>query len=192
VNHATAIGEWPLEGFRDYLRLLARVQLSPRLQAKFDDSDIVQQTLLEAHKCRGQFRGQSEAEWLAWLRAILANVLAAAARRFSTDARGLDRERSLEAQLDLSSSRLECLLAADQTSPSERAVRGEDLLRLAHAIACLPLDQRQVVEMHHLKGMSLAEVAELTGRTRPAVAGLLFRGLNKLRELLPDCAGNGP
>jgi RNA polymerase sigma-70 factor (ECF subfamily) len=186
VDHATGTDERPLEGYRDYLRLLARVQLSPRLQAKVDASDIVQQTLLEAHKCRGQFRGQSEAERLAWLRAILANVLAAAARRFSAGARDLGRERSLEAEVDLSSSRLECLLAADQTSPSQRAVRGEDLLRLAHALACLPPDQRQVVEMHHLAGMPLAEVAARMGRSRPAVAGLLFRGLNKLRELLPE------
>jgi RNA polymerase sigma-70 factor (ECF subfamily) len=189
VDHATGNGERPLESYRDYLRLLARVQLSPRLQAKVDASDVVQQTLLEAHKCRGQFRGQSEAERLAWLRAILANVLAAAARRFSAGARDLGRERSLEAEVDLSSSRLECLLAADGTSPSERTVRGEDLLRLAHAMACLSPDQREVVEMHHLKGLSLADVAALTGRSRPAVAGLLFRGLNKLRELLPDRAG---
>jgi len=189
VDHATGTGDRPLEGYRDYLRLLARVQLSPRLQAKFDPSDIVQQTLLEAHKCRGQFRGQSEAEWLAWLRAILAHVLAAAARRFSAGARDLGRERSLEAEVDLSSERLEGLLAADQTSPSEGAVRGEDLLRLAHAMASLPPDQRQVVEMHHLKGMPLTEVAARMGRSRPAVAGLLFRGLNKLRQLLPDGEG---
>jgi RNA polymerase sigma-70 factor (ECF subfamily) len=56
-------------------------------------------------------------------------------------------------------------------------------------MACLPPDQRQVVELHHLKGMSLAEVAALMGRSRPAVAGLLFRGLNKLRDLLQDRAG---
>jgi RNA polymerase sigma-70 factor (ECF subfamily) len=186
VDHATGTGERPLEGYRDYLRLLARVQLSPRLQAKVDASDVVQQTLLEAHKCQDQYRGQSEAEWLAWLRAILANVLAASARRFATEARDLARERSLEAEVDLSSSRLECLLAADQSSPSERTVRGEDLLRLAHAMACLPPDQRQVVELHHLKGLPLTEVAGRMGRTRPAIAGLLFRALKKLRELLPD------
>jgi len=189
VDHATDTGARPLEGYRDYLRLLARVQLSPRLQAKVDASDIVQQTLLEAHRDRDQFRGQTEAERLTWLRAILANVLAAAARRFSAGVRELDRERSLEAEVDLSSSRLECLLAADQTSPSAGTVRGEDVLQLARAMACLPPDQRRVVELHHLKGLTLDEVADLIGRTRPAVAGLLFRGLNKLRKLLPDREG---
>src|SRR5205085_4692698 len=112
VDHAEA-DERPLERYRDYLRLLARLQLNSRLRAKLDASDVVQQALLQAHAGREQFRGRGEAEWLAWLRAILANSLAAAARRFATEARDLGRERSLEAELDLSSSRLEGLLAAD-------------------------------------------------------------------------------
>jgi RNA polymerase sigma-70 factor (ECF subfamily) len=186
VDHTAEADERPLEDYRDYLRLLARLQLSPRLQAKLDASDVAQQAILQAHEGRGQFRGRSEAEWLAWLRAILANALAAAARRFSAAARDLGRERSLEAELEQSSSRLECLLAADQTSPSERAARGEGLLRLAHALNHLPPDQRGVVELHHLKGLPVAEVARAMGRTRPAVVGLLFRGLKKLRELLRE------
>jgi RNA polymerase sigma-70 factor (ECF subfamily) len=175
-----------LESYRDYLRLLARLQLNPRLQAKLDASDVVQQVILQAHASRAQFRGRTEAEWLGWLRAILANALAAATRRFSAEARDLGRERSLEAELELSSSRLEGLLAADQSSPSERAVRCEELLRLAHAMNRLPEDQRRVVELHHLKGLPVADVAQRMGRTRPAVVGLLFRGLNKLRQLLRE------
>jgi len=178
--------ERSLERYRAYLRLLARLQLPPRLQGKMDASDVVQQAILQAHEARSQFRGTNEAEKLAWLRAILANVLAAAARRFDTAAREVGRERSLEAELDLSSSRLECLLAADQTSPSQRAVRSEELLRLATALAGLPEDQRRVVELHHLKSLPIAHVATQMGRTRPAVVGLLFRGLKKLRELLRE------
>jgi RNA polymerase sigma-70 factor (ECF subfamily) len=190
VDRTAAANDYPLEGYRDYLRLLARLQLGPRLQAKLDASDVVQQALLHAHEFRSQFRGTTEAERLAWLRAILANALAAAARQFDAAARQLNRERSLDAELELSSSRLERLLAADQTSPSERAVRGEELVRLARALAALPEDQRRVVELHHLKGLPVADVARQMGRSRPAVVGLLFRGLKKLRELLRD-AGEG-
>jgi RNA polymerase sigma-70 factor (ECF subfamily) len=164
--------------------LLTRLQLGPRLQAKLDASDVVQQVLLQAHANRDQFRGRTEAEWLAWLRAILANALAAAARRYATEGRDIGRERSLEADLERSASRLEGLLAADQSSPSERAVRGEELRRLAHALAQLPADQQRVVELHHLKGLPVAEVANLLNRSRPAVVGLLFRGLKKLRSIL--------
>jgi RNA polymerase sigma-70 factor (ECF subfamily) len=177
-------GGRPLQAYRDYLHLLARLQLGSRLSAKLDASDVVQQALLHAHEGRAQFRGVSEAEWLAWLRAILANAIAAAARRFDAQARDLGRERSLEAELGLSSSRLEGLLAADQTSPSERAARCEEVLLLAGALAKLPEDQRRVVELHHLMGLPIADVAGQMGRTGPAVVGLLFRGLKKLRELL--------
>jgi RNA polymerase sigma-70 factor (ECF subfamily) len=186
VNRTAEPDERPLEGYRDYLRLLARTQLGPRLQAKLDASDVAQQAMLQAHEAQGQFRGTTEAEKLAWLRAILANVLAAAARRFEARARDVDRERSLKDELERSSSRLECLFAADQTSPSQRAVRGEELLRLAAALARLPEDQRRVVELHHLKGLPVAEVAAQLGRTRAAVVGLLFRGLKKLRQLLRE------
>jgi RNA polymerase sigma-70 factor (ECF subfamily) len=186
VDEPTEPRDRPLESYRAYLHLLARLELSARLRPKLDASDVVQQAILQAHEHRQQFRGRTEAEWLAWLRAILANALAAAARRFGTRSRELARERSLEADLERSSSRLECLLAADQTSPSERAVRGEELLRLAAALAQLPEDQRLVVELHHLKGIAIADVALQTGRTRPAVVGLLYRGLKKLRELLQE------
>lgn len=192
VNQTARPDERPVEGYRDYLRLLARTQLGPRLQAKLDASDVAQQAILQAHEARGQFRGTTEAEKLAWLRAILANVLAAAARRFDARARDVGRERSLENDLELSSSRLECLFAADQTSPSQRAVRGEELLRLAAALARLPDDQRQVVELHHLRGLPVAEVAVQVGRTRAAVVGLLFRGLKRLRQLLREPDGGQP
>jgi RNA polymerase sigma-70 factor (ECF subfamily) len=178
--------ERPLDEYRDYLRLLARIQLSPRLQAKLDTSDIVQQTILQAHAANSLFRGQSEPEKLAWLRTILANVLAAESRKYLTLARDVRRERSLESQLELSSSRLQMLLVADQTSPSQRAVRCEDFLRLAAALVRLPESQRQVVELHHLRGLTVVEVAAEIGRTRPAVVGLLFRGLKGLHEMLRE------
>ena len=181
----------PIEDYRDYLLLLIRLQLGSRLSAKVDASDVVQQAILNAHENRAQFRGTTEGEWLAWLRAILANALAAAARRFDTQARDRSRERSLEIELEQSSSRLESFLVSDQTSPSERAVQGEELLRLAHAIARLPEDQRRVVELHYLKGLAVADVATQIGRTRPAAVGLLFRGLKRLRELLKDTVESG-
>jgi RNA polymerase sigma-70 factor (ECF subfamily) len=173
-----------LERYREYLSLLARLHLHPRLQSKLDPSDLVQQTLLKAHENRAQWRGQGEAEMAAWLRRILANTLADVARAFGGAKRNVAREQSLEAALQESSARLEGFLNPGPSSPSNQAMRHEEMLRLASALAQLPQDQRAAVEWHHLQNCSVAEVAACLGRSERAVAGLLRRGLKKLRELL--------
>ncbi len=172
-----------LDRYREYLHLLARLQLDAHLQGKLDPSDVVQQTLVKAHQNRGQFRGHTDAEWAAWLRRILANTITDAARKFR---REVALEPLVEQALHESSARLEAWLAADDSSPSERVVRQEHLLRLADALAQLPPDQRQAVELRYLRDSSVARVAEQMGRTEAAVAGLLRRGLKQLRQRLQD------
>jgi RNA polymerase sigma-70 factor (ECF subfamily) len=174
------------ERYREYLHLLARLQVAPRLQAKIDVSGIVQMTLLEAHQALGQLRGQSEPQQAAWLRRILIHNLADELRKLAAGKRDVGRERSLEAALEESSSRLEAFLAADQSSPSQQVVREEQLLRMAQALAALPENQRQAVELHHLKGWTLDAIAKELGSTKPAVAGLLHRGLKNLRQRLEE------
>src|SRR5262245_24838345 len=135
-----------LPEYRDYLALLARSWLGPRWQAKLDPSDLVQQTLLEAHRDFETFRGTSSAELAGWLRRILAHNLANVARDFARDKRDIDRERSLEQDLEGSSARLEAWLADPGLSPVAQAERGERLLRLSSLLASLPDAQRQAVE----------------------------------------------
>jgi RNA polymerase sigma-70 factor (ECF subfamily) len=177
------------ERYRAYVELLARAQAGGRRPAALDLSGVVQQTLLEAHRHWPQLRSPDEAAVTAWLRRALANNLADALRKLHAGKRDAARERSLEAALEASSARLEAFLAAEQSSPSQRAVRNEELRRLADALAALPEDQRYAVERHHLHGAPLAEVAAEMGRTKPAVAGLLHRGLSRLRELLDQPSG---
>lgn len=171
------------EEYRDYLHLLARLQLDPRLRGKLDPSDIVQQTLVKAHQNRGQFRGRTAGEEAGWLRRILVNTLIDAARKFQ---RELELEHDFERAIGESSARLEAWLAADQSSPSEVVARHEQMLELATALARLPEDQRTAVELHHLRDASVAEIAARLGRSEASVAGLLRRGLQNLRALLHD------
>lgn len=178
--------EQDLERYREYLELLARLQTGRRLQGKIDLSGIVQQTLLEAHRARAHLAAQDQPQRTAWLRRILGNNLRDEIRKAGAARRDVGRERSLEGELAESSSRLEAWLAAQQSSPSQRAMREEQLLILADALAQLPPDQRQAVEMHHLQGLPLAQVARTLQRDKGAVAALLYRGLKKLRALMQD------
>jgi len=173
-----------LEHFRAYLHLLARLQLDPRLRGKVDLSGVVQQTLWEAHQALAAAGSDADARLAPLLRRLLANNLADEVRKEYAARRAADRQRSLEAALEQSSARLGSFLAADQSSPSQRAERNEELLRLAEALDELPEAQRQAVELHYLRGWSLAEVAEHLGRGKSAVAGLLHRGLDRLRGRL--------
>src|SRR6516162_4426779 len=62
-----------LERYRNYLTLLARLQIGRRLQGKFDPADVVQDTFLQAHSKFDQFHGSTEAELVSWLRQVLAS-----------------------------------------------------------------------------------------------------------------------
>jgi RNA polymerase sigma-70 factor (ECF subfamily) len=184
VNQQSDGTNLDLEEFRDYLRMLARLHVDSRLQGKLDPSGLVQQTLLEAHQALAQLQGRSEAEVLAWLRKALARNLADEVRRLKAGKRDVTREQSLQQALEESSARLEAWLASEQASPSEAAERQEQGVRLAAALAQLPENQRRAVELRHLKGLSLVEVAPELDCTRAAVVGLLHRGVEKLREVL--------
>jgi RNA polymerase sigma-70 factor (ECF subfamily) len=184
MSHSPNQPNRPLEEYRNYLHLLARLELDPRFQGKLDVSGVVQQTLLEAHQGMAAVRGHSEGQKAAWLRKILANNLTDEIRRLGAAARDVARERSLEEALSDSAARVDGWLAADHSSPSQKVIREEQLLKMAEALARLPEDQRQAVELHHLKGYPLAKVAGAMGRSKGAVASLVFRGLEKLRELL--------
>jgi RNA polymerase sigma-70 factor (ECF subfamily) len=172
-----------LEDFRSYLLLLARIQVDPGPRNRIDPSDIVQQTLMEAHAKAEQFQGD-ESALAAWLRQALVNNLRDAWRALRRDKRDLRREQALSQAVEQSSARLAGMLAAPPSSASQRAVRNEDLIRLANALPRLPEAQREAIVQHHLQGCTLSETARSLGKTDAAVAGLLHRGLRKLREIM--------
>jgi RNA polymerase sigma-70 factor (ECF subfamily) len=175
-----------MERFRSYLLLLARMKLDRKVRGKVDASDVVQQTLLEAHQAMESFRGGDTAAQAAWLRQILARNLANAVRDLTRAKRDVRKERALKADLDASASQFEGWLAAEQSSPSQKMERQERALQLAEALALLPESQRDAVVLRHFQELSLAEIAEQLDCTSAAVAGLLQRGLKNLRKSLSE------
>jgi RNA polymerase sigma-70 factor (ECF subfamily) len=181
---AAALGAL-LERFRHYLALLAQVQIGHRLQGKVDAADLVQETFLEAHRQFGSFRGGTEGELIAWLRQIHAGKLADLLRRYlGTQGRDVRLEREIEDAFCRSSVALDRGLVAPQSSPSQQAVRREQAVLLADALARLPDDYRQVLVLRHLEGLTFPEVARRMGRSVDSVEKLWMRGLARLRQLM--------
>ena len=181
---APALGQL-LELYRDYLALLARLQIGRRLQSKVDASDLVQETFLQAHEHFARFRGSTEGEFVSWLRQILAATLANLVRHYcGTRRRDVRLERDLAAELDESSRAMDQSLVAKHSSPSQRAARREQAVLLANALARLPVEYREVIILRHLEGLKFADVARRMGQTVDRVKKMWTPALARLRSTL--------
>ncbi|MBV9125325.1 MAG: sigma-70 family RNA polymerase sigma factor, partial [Planctomycetes bacterium] len=155
---AQAVGQL-LEHYRAVFHRRAQRQLHGPIAARVGASDVVQQTFLEAHRDFGQFRGAAEPELLVWLERILDHNLARVIRDHAgLQKRDVRRERSLNQTCGEESTPHQELDAGNST-PSQRAMRGEEAERLAKALAALPEDQREAVRLRHLEGWALADIA---------------------------------
>lgn len=176
-----------LESYRSYLRVLVSSQISNRLGRRVSASDVVQDTMLAAHRDFGDFRGQSSEQFAAWLRAILSrNLYRAIERHMKAGKRDLRREISLDAiakSIDSSSIKLADLVAADQSSPSRIMVRGEESRLVVELLEQLPEHYQQVIALRNFENLRFDEVAEQMGRTSTATRLLWLRAVRKLREL---------
>jgi RNA polymerase sigma-70 factor, ECF subfamily len=178
-----------LELYRNYLRLLARIEIGRRLQGKLDASDLVQETFLEAHRNFARFEGTSEPQLVSWLRQILAAKVANLLRHYlGTQGRDVRLERELAADLDQSSRALGVDLIAPHSTPSQQAVKREQAVLLADALEKLPPDYREVIVLRHLEGHSFSEVARRMARSVDSVQKLWLRALARLRRAIGEPA----
>jgi RNA polymerase sigma-70 factor (ECF subfamily) len=172
--------------YSNYLRLLVTAQLDSRLKVRVSPSDIVQEAFFEAHRDFHQFRGQSTAEFVSWLRKILINnIMRVVEQHVLAEKRDVRREVSLEEigrRLEQSTVRLETFFAEETRSPSGCAVQRENEILLADALAELPADYRDVILLRHIEGLPFEEVGERMSRSAGAVRMLWLRALKFLRE----------
>jgi RNA polymerase sigma-70 factor (ECF subfamily) len=184
TGDAAALGRL-LELYRHYLALLARREIGRRLQGKVDPSDAVQEAFLGAHRDFAQFRGANEKEFTAWLRQVLASVLANLVRHYhGTRRRDVRLERQLVIELDESSQALDRGLVDVRSSPSQQAASREQSVLLADALGRLREDQRELLVLRHLEGLTFPEVARRLGRSLDSVKKQWPRALAALRRAL--------
>jgi len=167
---------------RPYLVVLASRELDPLISARLSGSDIAQQTYLDALKGFDNFRGTSPREFMAWLKQILANNLVEATRvHLKAQKRSIHNEyKSRESPFVRAG--LPLGIVTEESSPSSRAMRDERAVELAHLMESLPEDQFEVIRLRYIEGWSISQITDRMERSESAVAGLLKRGLQKLRD----------
>jgi RNA polymerase sigma-70 factor (ECF subfamily) len=168
-----ALGEL-LQSFHPYVRAIVRGFQDKRLQARLDDSDMIQIAFLEAHRSFPNFQGSTVAEWVVWLRQVVLRACGHARReQLATAKRDPAREQVGET--------LNNLPADASESPSGLAIQHEQTARLAEALARLPDDMQRVLLGRHVDELPYAVLAEQLGRTEAAVRVLYTRALRRLR-----------
>ena len=182
TGDADAAGEL-LGKYRAYLKVLAARHLDSPLAARIDASDLVQQTCLSVVRKLPQFEGSDEAAFVAWLKTIHEHNIQTAIRdHLRTEKRAAGREVGLGENWHDDG----LLAQARASSPSQRVMQGEQAARLAAALEDLPLDQREAVRLRYLEGHPVDEIARRLDRSPQAAAGLIKRGLIRLRKIMAE------
>jgi RNA polymerase sigma-70 factor (subfamily 1) len=164
--------------------------LDRRVQVRFDESDLVQETFTRAVASQEPCQGTGTEDRIAWLERIQDRVLIDKWREHHAGIRDVKREEELRNALLDSTAHWEANLAdRHQSSPSTQAQRKELFLRVTTAIQQLPDDQQDVVMAVLILHQTPQEVAESLGKTKGQVAGLYSRGIAALRLLLKDLQG---
>lgn len=183
AGHGSALGKL-LEQFRPQLRQQAQHKVDARWRARADESDLVQLTFITATHAFPAFRGESEPELLAWLEAILRQHLAALARaHLISEKRSVMRESSPTPADD---SQGNWQPSDGGPTPSGVAMQGEMRVRIEQALEKLPWDQREAVRLRFLHDWSADQIAQFLDKSERAVAGLIYRGLARLKDVLRE------
>ena len=168
------------------LHLMAEIEMDRKLRARLSAADLVQETLLEAHRDLDQFRGTSPREFTAWLRQILTNnIRRAVEQHVLAEKRDVRRDISLDGFKSAthpagSADRLD-LPGRDET-PSAHFERSERSLLLTGLLDSLSTSHREVLVLRNLRGLPFKDVASEMQRSVPATKMLWMRAMEQLRQ----------
>lgn len=171
------------EAMRGQLLMLADRELPEAVRAKIGPSDLVQETAIDMQQNFTQFRGKTAEECFAWLRTILRNNVVDAVRHYE---RSQKRDAAREIRLadrPSSSSGREPLPACTRL-PDGSAIRREDVAAVTRALATLPPEHREVIEMRYWQGLSFVEIGIRLNRSADAVRKTWYRAVENLEAAL--------
>jgi RNA polymerase sigma-70 factor (ECF subfamily) len=198
AGEAEALGEL-CALYRNYLRMVVRTGLGPRLRERVELSDVVQEALVEVVRQFPQFTGQNEAALVGWLRRLVGQKLADLGRYHSRAKRSaggsdvpLDAPAEPTGGVDgehPGGGRLLDVLALSQTSPSEAASRRELIVLLADALDGLPEPEAEVLWLYYADGLSFESIGDRLGLSRKSIRGVWARGLKSLKRCLEGPPG---
>lgn len=146
--------------------------------------DILQETWTAAYRSADRFEPIGAGAVDRWIYKIAEQRLLLALRHLRRQKRGV-KVRQVSGNIpDTSYLDLFSRLSYPGRTPSSIAASQEAISAMQSAIGSLDDDQRRAVSLHHLEGLTRAEVAEIMQRTKPAVNSLLYRAMDELRRAL--------
>ena len=178
-----------LQGYRNYLNLLADEELGSAIKVKASASDLVQDSFLEAKRDFGQFAGQSTEEFQAWLRRLLLNNVANVIRSYQgTEKRDISTETPAS-RCDLNATRS---LAGECKTASSIVMKNELLDALQLAIQKLPGHYQDVIQWRNYDRASFEDIGQRLERSAEAARKLWARAVELLQQELDTSHEAGP
>jgi RNA polymerase sigma-70 factor (ECF subfamily) len=171
---------------RDQLKRMVAVRMDPRVAARFDPSDVVQEALLVAARRLPQYFQERPLPFYPWLRQLAWDRLVELHRRhLSRQRRSVGREvHDLLPLTDGSLAQLIDRLADNGTNPSSQLMRKELQHSVHEALKTLPEKYREVLVLRHLEQLSVVDTADVLGVTPSAVKTRYYRAIQRMHDFL--------
>jgi RNA polymerase sigma-70 factor (ECF subfamily) len=168
------------EKHRRRLAVLIHYKLSPHARQFYEVEDLVQETQMRAFRDIGRFTYQAPGSFLRWLSSIADHVIVDRMRY-------QNRERRAGEEVPFrSASNPGGPEPADTKTPSRLFAQQEAVERLLARLDALPEDYRQALVLAKIEGLTTAEIAARLGKSREAVALLVYRALKRFREVAKE------
>jgi len=182
---SVALGELFFE-YHDRLARTLSLKIPHDLQSTIAPEDILHDAYIDAFRGIGRFEPKSDRSFYRWLEAIAEHRMIDAIRALRTKKRGGQRRRAstdnspqAESVADLFD-----VIRSELPTPSRNVAREEGVAAVLVRIGELPPEHREVVQLYHLDGRDLDDIARQLGKTSDAVRGLLYRARKNLRDAM--------